>query len=237
MTEEHKSEEGEGDSSEADAEKTPEELAAEREQLEKDIEGLSGTKKGLLKDVTTLRESRREARQGTGDDIETVGELLETTKKTSEDVVAPLRTSVDNISKSQKEKAKRMFTEGKDEYSASNDPDDAELDKIVSLAEKVGEESDQYDADLFYERLEDVYFARNRKTIQTELKQHRDSNAETEIAAAEIAATTGSGSGARPGAETTSVEITAFHRKEAQRLGKTPEEIAKLQAQYESSIV
>lgn len=235
MAEEEKPEVVVDEPPEAGTEKTSEELAEQKTQLEKDVQGLATTKESLLKDVTEAREERRQARseqeQQPGDSIETADDLIQATKKQTAEAVDPVKQSVDKLSKAQKDKAVRKFVEGKNEYSASEDPDDAKLNKIVSLAESIGEESDQYDADLFYELLEDVHFSRNRKSIQKELQDHRNSKSETDIAAANIVATTGSGSGARPGEDEETITITKFHRELAAKLGKTPEEVAKLDDQ------
>lgn len=226
----------------SEVEKTSEELAEAKAQLEKDIHGLTEAKGGLVGDVAELRETRRDLRSTEAPvveekKIETPEDLIEEAKKVSAEQVAGVKSDVQTLRDVQKKKGKRLFlqsAQGK-EYSTEADPDDVKFNALIEKAQKLGDTSDEYDADLYSDRLQEAHAALNYKSNADVVQQAKVQKAESENAAATIAASTG-------GASSTTIEIddshiTDFDRRQATKMGKTPHEVAALRIQYEESLM
>lgn len=202
-------------------------LESKREELRKEITELRKTRRELQEEVPRVVEEKPVAEQPKESNApQTAEDWLKHIKETSDTAA---NSTVGKLREITKKKAVKSFLEIHSEYSPDRD-DGLKLERLMGLAKKLGSETDELDAELFAERLEDAWAVENRKSIVERDRRFQEAKEESEQETADVA-TSGSGSYERSGTS----PATSNDLRMARKLGMTVEKYQKLSRQLEEA--
>jgi hypothetical protein len=188
----------------------------------------------LRKEINRLRKAKHEK---VFSDISSEEKDVDEEEKDDETKSEPKQDSseLSRMKVKQSVRAWSRFASEYPDYSSDKDIDGDRKEELLKTAKQFNFLNDAFDSEDYLEAFRRAYAVIHSEEILAKEKKLRVEKARVRMDQAESDADIGSINSERQGSRGTDIEITDADKREARKLGKTPEEYARLRLQFERS--